>query len=162
MWWGVGGSIVGALWGVAARTCSILLTTFLCNCRLASSPAFLLAFCYMSGRICVSFYRSGLTSSFILKRIQNWHTASNRKRTVKTSTYTVHVQKLMLTQKHFINYCFLLKIKLKKTISQLNLMLIILMFVLFKNHFRINLLSQYPEDSFATILSYVLLWTCYI
>ena len=27
------------LWGVAARTCSILLATFLCNCRLASSPA---------------------------------------------------------------------------------------------------------------------------
>ena len=26
-------------WGVAARTCSILLATFLCNCRLASSPA---------------------------------------------------------------------------------------------------------------------------
>ena len=25
--------------GVAARTCSILLATFLCNCRLASSPA---------------------------------------------------------------------------------------------------------------------------
>ena len=24
--------MVGALWGVAARTCSILLATFLCNC----------------------------------------------------------------------------------------------------------------------------------
>ena len=35
----VGGRIVGALWGVAARTCSILLATFLCNCRLASSSA---------------------------------------------------------------------------------------------------------------------------
>ena len=34
-----GGRIVGALWGVAARTCSILLATFLCNCRLAFSPA---------------------------------------------------------------------------------------------------------------------------
>ena len=33
------GRIVGALWGVAARTCLILLATFLCNCRLASSPA---------------------------------------------------------------------------------------------------------------------------
>ena len=32
------GRIVGALWGVAARTYSILLATFLCNCRLASSP----------------------------------------------------------------------------------------------------------------------------
>ena len=30
-------------WGVAARTCSILLATFLCNRRLASSPAVLLA-----------------------------------------------------------------------------------------------------------------------
>ena len=38
---GVGGRIVGALWGVTARTCSILLATFLCNCRLASSPAVL-------------------------------------------------------------------------------------------------------------------------
>ena len=35
----VGGRIVGALWDVAARTCSVLLATFLCNCRLASSPA---------------------------------------------------------------------------------------------------------------------------
>ena len=34
-----GDRIVGALWGVAARTCSILLATFLCNCLLASSPA---------------------------------------------------------------------------------------------------------------------------
>ena len=33
---GVGGRIVGALRGVAARTCSILLETFLCNCRLVS------------------------------------------------------------------------------------------------------------------------------
>ena len=38
-----GGRIVVALWGVATRTCSILLATFLCNCRLASSPAVLLA-----------------------------------------------------------------------------------------------------------------------
>ena len=30
---------IGALWGVAARTCSRLLATFLCNYRLASSPA---------------------------------------------------------------------------------------------------------------------------
>ena len=35
--------IVGAFWGVAARICSILLTTFLCNCRLSSSPAVLVA-----------------------------------------------------------------------------------------------------------------------
>ena len=34
-----GGRIVGALWGVAVGTCSILLATFLCNCRLASFPA---------------------------------------------------------------------------------------------------------------------------
>ena len=31
------------LWGVAARTCSRLHAAFLCNCRLASSPAVLLA-----------------------------------------------------------------------------------------------------------------------
>ena len=35
--------IVGALWGVAARPCLILLATFLCSCGLASSPAVLLA-----------------------------------------------------------------------------------------------------------------------
>ena len=33
--------MVSALYGVAARTYSILLATFLCNCRLASSPAVL-------------------------------------------------------------------------------------------------------------------------
>ena len=31
--------LVLVLWGVAARTCSILLSTFLCSCRLASSSA---------------------------------------------------------------------------------------------------------------------------
>ena len=31
--------MVGALLGVAARTCLILLATFLCSCRLSSSPA---------------------------------------------------------------------------------------------------------------------------
>ena len=30
--------IVGALWGVAARTCSLLLPTFLCNCHLEIRP----------------------------------------------------------------------------------------------------------------------------
>ena len=34
-----GGRIFSALWGVATRTCSIVLATFLCNCRPASSPA---------------------------------------------------------------------------------------------------------------------------
>ena len=34
---------VGVLWGVASRTCSILLPAFLCNCGLAFSPAVLLA-----------------------------------------------------------------------------------------------------------------------
>ena len=38
----IGGSTVGVLWGVAARTCSRLLAAFLCNCCLASSPAVLL------------------------------------------------------------------------------------------------------------------------
>ena len=41
-------SVMGGRWPfgalcVVARTCSILLTTFLCNCRLASSPAVLSA-----------------------------------------------------------------------------------------------------------------------
>ena len=40
---GVGGRIVGALWGVAAKTCLILLAAFLCNCCLASFPAVQLA-----------------------------------------------------------------------------------------------------------------------
>ena len=30
----MGGKWVGVLWGVIVRTCSILLSTFLCNCRL--------------------------------------------------------------------------------------------------------------------------------
>ena len=38
-WW----PTVGVLWGVAARTCLRLNVAFLCNCRLASSPAVLLA-----------------------------------------------------------------------------------------------------------------------
>ena len=38
----VRGRTVGVLWGVAARTCSRLLAAFLCNCRLAFSPAVLL------------------------------------------------------------------------------------------------------------------------
>ena len=33
------GRIAAALWGVASRTYSILLATFLCNCRVASFPA---------------------------------------------------------------------------------------------------------------------------
>ena len=66
----MGGRIVCVLWGVAARTYSILLATFLCNCRLASSPAVYLASksCIhipvsiraLPGRNYVSFYRSGL------------------------------------------------------------------------------------------------------
>ena len=40
---GAGGRTVGALWGVAARTCLRLHVAFLCNCRLASSSAVLLA-----------------------------------------------------------------------------------------------------------------------
>ena len=36
------GRIVGVLWDVVARTYSRLLAAFLCNCRLASSPAVLL------------------------------------------------------------------------------------------------------------------------
>ena len=58
--------------GGATRTYSILLAIFLCSCRLASSPAVLLAskWCIhtavltrpLPGRNCVSFYRSGLIS----------------------------------------------------------------------------------------------------
>ena len=72
----IGGRIVGALWGVAARTYSILLVTFLYNCRLASSRAVLLAskWCIhtavstrpLPGRNCVSFYRSGLISIWLI------------------------------------------------------------------------------------------------
>ena len=64
--------IVGALWGAASRTCSILLAIFLCNCSLASSPGVVLAskLCIHTAvstrplprRNCVSFYRSGLIS----------------------------------------------------------------------------------------------------
>ena len=39
----VGGRWPYVLWDVAARTCLILLATFLCSCHLASSPAVLLA-----------------------------------------------------------------------------------------------------------------------
>ena len=39
LWWEAGSHIVGALWGVTTKTCSILLAAFLCNWRLASSPA---------------------------------------------------------------------------------------------------------------------------
>ena len=38
-WWVVSGGTIGALWGVAFRTCSLLLAAFLCSCRLAFSPA---------------------------------------------------------------------------------------------------------------------------
>ena len=34
---------IDALWDVASRTCSILFAAFLCNCRLAYSPAVFLA-----------------------------------------------------------------------------------------------------------------------
>ena len=71
-WWVAGGRIIGALLGVAARTCLILLTTFSCNCHLASSPAVSSASkqCIHAavstrqrlGRNCVSFYRLGLVS----------------------------------------------------------------------------------------------------
>ena len=69
---GVGSRTVGAVWGVAARTCSILHATFLYNCRRASSPTVLSASKYcihtavstrpQPGRNCVSFYRSCLIS----------------------------------------------------------------------------------------------------
>ena len=39
LWWGAGVRIVGVSWGVVARTCLILLSTFLCNFRPTSSPA---------------------------------------------------------------------------------------------------------------------------
>ena len=39
LWWGASVRIVGVSWGVVARTCLILLSTFLCNFRPASSPA---------------------------------------------------------------------------------------------------------------------------
>ena len=39
LWWGTSVRIVGVSWGVVARTCLILLSTFLHNFRPASSPA---------------------------------------------------------------------------------------------------------------------------
>ena len=39
----MGGRWPYSLWGVASRTCSILVAAFLCNCRQAFSPAVLLA-----------------------------------------------------------------------------------------------------------------------
>ena len=71
-WWGASGRIVGVSWGVVARTCLILLSTFLCNFRLVSSPAASLASMWcihiavstqpLPGRNCVSFYQLGPTS----------------------------------------------------------------------------------------------------
>ena len=62
--------------GVAARSYSILLLTFLCNCRLASSPVVSLASKWCThtavstrpllGRNCVSFYRLGLISIWMI------------------------------------------------------------------------------------------------
>ena len=58
------------------QACLILLATFLCSCRLASSPAVLLAskWCIhtavstrpLLGRNCVLFYRSGLISIWLI------------------------------------------------------------------------------------------------
>ena len=67
--------VIGGRWpyswclvGVAARICSVMLATFLCNCRLTFSPAVLLVskWCIhtavstrtLPGRNCISFYRS--------------------------------------------------------------------------------------------------------
>ena len=71
-WWGASVRIVGVSWGVVARTCLILLSTFLCNFRLVSSPAASLASMWcihiavstqpLPGRNCVSFYQLGPTS----------------------------------------------------------------------------------------------------
>ena len=76
LWWEAGGRIVGALWGVAAMTNSILRAKFFCNWRLASSPAVLLASKWyihtavstrpLPGRNRVSFYRSGLISIWLI------------------------------------------------------------------------------------------------
>ena len=76
--WEAGGHIVGALWGVAARIhYSILLSTFMCNCCLASSPAVLLASKWCIHRN-VSFYRSGLISIWSIANVyirssRIWH-----------------------------------------------------------------------------------------
>ena len=66
--------VIGGRWpyswcfvGVTSRTCSVLLATFLGNCRPASSPGILCIHTAVSirpllGRNCVSFYRSGQIS----------------------------------------------------------------------------------------------------
>ena len=70
--------VIGSRWGVVARTCSGLHAAFLCNCRLASSPAVLLASMYctriavsmwlLPGRNCVSFiiWKSDLTDNIYI------------------------------------------------------------------------------------------------
>ena len=68
----VGGRTVAVLWGAVTRTCSILLASFSCSCRPASSPYILLVSTWcihiavsilpLLGRNCASFYRLGLTS----------------------------------------------------------------------------------------------------
>ena len=74
-WWGASVRIVGVSWGVVARTCLILLSTFLCNFRLVSSPAASLASMWcihiavsiqpLPGRNCDSFYQLGPTFTVI-------------------------------------------------------------------------------------------------
>ena len=71
-WWGASVRRVGVSWGVVARTCLILLSTFLCNFRLVSSPVASLASMWcihiavstqpLPGRNCISFYQLGPTS----------------------------------------------------------------------------------------------------
>ena len=63
---------LAVLWGPVSRTCSVLLTAFLCNYHQAFSPYILLASTWcipitvsillLLGRNCTSFYRSGLIS----------------------------------------------------------------------------------------------------
>ena len=104
----VGGRIVGALWGVIARTYSILLATFLCNCRLAS-PAVLLAskWCIhtavstrpLPGRNCVSFYRS--TTNFYI------HNYSFNKVFLFSSSRSnnkIIVSKLKLQSRYYVHF----------------------------------------------------------
>ena len=71
-WRVVGCRTVAVLWGAVSRTSSILLATFLCNCRQVFSPyVSLVSMCCthvaesilpLLGRNCASLYRSGLIS----------------------------------------------------------------------------------------------------
>ena len=55
-WWEASGSIFGVLWGVTSRTCSLLLSTFLCKCRLTSYDIYIYIYICVCVCVCVCVY----------------------------------------------------------------------------------------------------------